>query len=62
MKYINGSKSNLHQVFTVFDDNNNGRMGFDSFRRMVKSISKDISDDEIKMAFDFIDTDGSKTI
>lgn len=54
--------SSLKEIFIKFDTQKKGRMGYDSFTKMIKVVGKDINDDQIRAAFDLIDQDGSKTV
>jgi Ca2+-binding EF-hand superfamily protein len=55
MTHIIWNNKNLKSVFNEFDTEKKGKMTLSSFKKMLTSVNKEITDDEIKAAFDLID-------
>ena len=62
MRDIINNNSSLKEVFEAFDRNNVKSLNRADFMRMLKSVSKDLHDDEINAAFELIDSDGSNSV
>lgn len=62
MRDIVNNNSSLQEVFEVFDETNSRSLNRNEFMRMLKSVSQELADDEINVAFDLIDSDGSNSV
>ena len=52
----------LYKIFLTYDSGRSGMLSIDEFGKILRRLDNSISEEEVSLVFNFIDTDGSKTI
>ena len=52
----------LYKIFLTYDIDRSGMLSIDEFGKILRRLDNSISEEEVSLVFNFIDTDGSKTI
>lgn len=52
----------LYKIFLTYDIDRSGMLSIDEFGKILRRLDNSITEEEVTLVFNFIDTDGSKTI
>lgn len=52
----------IRAAFELFDSNNDGKIDFDEFARMLRTLGQALSDDQARESFPTIDADGDGSV
>ena len=63
MDYIlTKKKVTLYKVFNIFDKDKSGSLDLEEFGKIMKKLDPEINEEDIKIVFEIVDTDNSKTV